>query len=92
MAVVQGLNDFQSIGGIRGDQSLGHRGGRTRGQGRDCGATTAKSTKGKNFVPDEERQLARSVLAISQDPIVGNQQKTMHSGRGFMNITKVLIR
>ena len=26
-------------------------------------------------MPDEERQLAKSVLAISQDPIVDNQQK-----------------
>ncbi len=31
--------------------------------------------KGINFVPEEERQLTRSVLAISQDPICGNQQK-----------------
>ena len=58
-------NDFQGIGGIRGDQSLGHRGGRTGGQGQGRGAAAAKPTKGKNFVPDEERQLARSILAIS---------------------------
>jgi len=68
-------NDFQGVGGIWGDHILGHRGGRTRGQGRGRGATTTKPTKWKNFVPDEERQLARSVLAILQDPIVGNQQK-----------------
>jgi hypothetical protein len=36
----------------------------------------SKNTKGKNFVPDEERQLCRSVIAISQDPIAGNQQKS----------------
>jgi hypothetical protein len=28
--------------------------------------------KGKNFSSDEERQLYRSFLAISQDPIQGN--------------------
>jgi hypothetical protein len=32
--------------------------------------------KGRNFVDEEERQLTRSVLAISQDPICGNQQKS----------------
>ena len=32
--------------------------------------------KGKNFRVDEECQLTRSVLAILQDPIVGNQQKS----------------
>ena len=69
-------NDFQGAGGIRGDQSFGHRGGRTGCQGRGRGAAATKPGKGKNFVPDEERQLARSVLAISQDPIVGNQQKS----------------
>jgi hypothetical protein len=32
--------------------------------------------KGRNFVDEEERQLTRSVLAISQDRICGNQQKS----------------
>jgi hypothetical protein len=42
--------------------------------------------KGKNWVADEERQLARSVLAVSQDPIVGNQQKAgMFWGRIFVH-------
>ena len=62
-------------GGIRGDQSLGHRGSRTGGQGRGCGATVAKPTKWENFVPDEEQQLVRSILPISQDSFVDNQQK-----------------
>jgi hypothetical protein len=44
------------------------RGGRGRGRG-----VPRAATKGKNFVPEEERQLTRSVLAISQDPIRGNQ-------------------
>jgi hypothetical protein len=34
-----------------------------------------RARKGKNFVANEEIQLARSVLAISQDPICGNQQR-----------------
>jgi hypothetical protein len=54
------------------------RGGRAGGQ---RGASfTARSvgrptSKGKNFQAEEEVQLTCSVLAISQDPIVGNQQK-----------------
>ena len=47
--------------------------GRSRGRGR--GGGSVRPAKGKNFVPEEERQLTRSVLAISQDPICGNQQK-----------------
>jgi hypothetical protein len=34
----------------------------------------AKVRKGKNFSPEEERQLCRSCLHISQDPISGNGQ------------------
>ena len=33
-----------------------------------------KGKKGRNFVPDEERQLFCSVLHVSQDPVVGNGQ------------------
>lgn len=41
-----------------------------------CGPGASKRvSQGKNFVPDEERQLARSVLAISQDLVAGNQQR-----------------
>jgi hypothetical protein len=47
--------------------------GRSRGRGR--GGGSVRPSKGKNFVLEEERQLTRSVLAISQDPICGNQQK-----------------
>ena len=32
-------------------------------------------SKGRNFTPDEECQLCRSVLHVSQDPRVGNGQK-----------------
>ena len=46
-----------------------------RGQGRGRGVGHVRPAKGKKFVPEEERQLTRSVLAISQDPIYGNQQK-----------------
>ena len=46
-----------------------------RGRGRGRGVGAVRPVKGKNFVPEEERQLTRSVLAISQDPICGNQQK-----------------
>ncbi|KAG0504682.1 hypothetical protein M758_N026500 [Ceratodon purpureus] len=45
------------------------------GHGRGRGRVSVKASKGKNFVPEEERQLTRSILAISQDPISGNQQK-----------------
>jgi hypothetical protein len=46
-----------------------------RGRGRGRGLGSVRPAKGKKFVPEEERQLTRSVLAISQDPICGNQQK-----------------
>jgi hypothetical protein len=36
----------------------------------------AKARKGRNFSPDEERQLCRSCLHISQDPISGNGQRS----------------
>jgi hypothetical protein len=35
-----------------------------------------KARKGRNFSPDEERQLCRSCLHISQDPITGNGQRS----------------
>jgi hypothetical protein len=31
--------------------------------------------KGRNFIPEEECQLCRSILHISQDPRIGNSQK-----------------
>jgi hypothetical protein len=37
--------------------------------------TTLKSRKGKNFVPDEEIQLCRSYLSVSQNPVPENGQK-----------------
>jgi hypothetical protein len=55
------------------------RGGRAGGQRgasftpRSAGRPTSK---GKNFQTEEEVRLTHSVLAISQDPIVGNQQKS----------------
>ncbi|KAH9541006.1 hypothetical protein CY35_14G036600, partial [Sphagnum magellanicum] len=35
-----------------------------------------KKRKGKNFCAEEERQLCRSFLAVSQDPIPGNGRRT----------------
>lgn len=37
--------------------------------------TTSKSRKGKNFVPDEEIQLCRSFLSVSQNLVPENGQK-----------------
>jgi hypothetical protein len=37
--------------------------------------TSARTRKGKNFSQDEERQLCRSFLHVSQDPINGNGQR-----------------
>jgi hypothetical protein len=34
------------------------------------------ATKGKNFCSEEECQLTCNVLAVLQDPICGNQQKS----------------
>jgi hypothetical protein len=46
-------------------------------RGRNGRSAAPNSTpKGRNFFAEEERQLTRSVLAISQDPITGNQQKS----------------
>jgi hypothetical protein len=54
------------------DERRGGRGPRTS----DVGFGGSQRTgKGKNFVHEEECQLTRSTLAISQDPIVGNQQR-----------------
>lgn len=46
-------------------------------RGEEGGASVGreKVAKGKNFVKEEERQLTRSVLHVTQDPIVGNGQK-----------------
>jgi hypothetical protein len=35
----------------------------------------SRARKGRNFTTDEEMQLCRSQLCISQDPIVGNGQR-----------------
>jgi len=34
-----------------------------------------KARKGKHFVVEEEKQVCRSVLHVSQDPIIANGQK-----------------
>jgi hypothetical protein len=44
-------------------------------QGGARSAPNSQQPKERNFVPEEERQLTRSVLAISQDLIIGNQHK-----------------
>ena len=49
------------------------------------------SKKGKNLSLDEERQLTRSVLAVSQDPIAGNQQNVSLIGRGFVLTSMMLL-
>ena len=51
--------------------------GRRRGRGRPAAldSPSARGCKGQNYVPEEEQQLTVSVLAISQDSIVGNQQR-----------------
>jgi hypothetical protein len=59
-------------------RSVRQRGRRGRAGGQRRASFTARSagrptSKGKNFQVEEEVQLTRSVLAISQDPIVGNQ-------------------
>ena len=64
------MQGFNGVGRDGEDSQEPHR---SRGRGRGSGPV--RPTKGKNFVPEEERQLTRSVLAISQDPICGNQQK-----------------
>ena len=55
---------------------VGAGAGRRRQGQQAAEVPVSKNTKGKNFVADEERQLCRSVIAISQDPIAGNQQKS----------------
>ena len=37
-------------------------------------AKSGRARKGKNFSQDEERQLCKSVLHVSQDPVTGNGQ------------------
>ena len=82
---LQAEEDGSERGGsepIRGDdtgrgcigRSRGHT-GRGRIQARGQSKSTPLKSKGKNFSSDEERQLTRSMLSISQDPIGGNQQK-----------------
>ena len=39
------------------------------------GGPTKVGCKGKNFIRVEEEQLCRSVMLVSQDRVVGNQQK-----------------
>jgi hypothetical protein len=39
------------------------------------GPAAPKPKKGRNFTPEEERQLCRSFLHVSQDPCVGNGQR-----------------
>jgi hypothetical protein len=65
-------SNLQFTGLGRGSDNAGDPG---RGRGRGRGLGSVRPAKGKKFVPEEERQLTRSVLAISQDPICGNQQK-----------------
>jgi hypothetical protein len=56
----------------------GTTGGRRRPTARPAqeGGPATPGLKGKNFVREEEEQLCYSVLHVSQDRIVGNQQKS----------------
>jgi hypothetical protein len=67
--VVWGACSGCGCGAGRRDRG-GRRGGASQQQ-----LTPTPPRKGKNFTPNEERQLTRSILSISQDPVVGNQQK-----------------
>ncbi|KAE9180471.1 hypothetical protein PF004_g24834 [Phytophthora fragariae] len=42
---------------------------------REFGVTSATRKKGKNFGPDEDLNLAAAWLDVSQDPVVGDEQK-----------------
>jgi hypothetical protein len=70
-------SEVPAVSNLRGrGRSLVPRG---RGRGRSDasgGGSEHIVGKGRNFFDEEERQLTRSVLAISQDPICGNQQKS----------------
>jgi hypothetical protein len=74
----QGRRSQGDDGDSPGIYSEGHRGRRAQGRGRGHrhGGVPRSVPKGRNFIPEEERKLTRSVLAISQDPIRGNQQKS----------------
>ena len=81
-AKAQDLGFGQSGQGVvwGANSGYGHGAGRCSRGGRCWGASQQQSTptppkKGKNFTPNEERQLTRSVLLVSQDSVVGNQQK-----------------
>jgi hypothetical protein len=41
----------------------------------NVGATWKKARKGKIIVADKEKQLYQSMLHVSQDPIIGTEQK-----------------
>ena len=64
------------VAAVRGRGRLPVRGrASVRGRGVAADLQSHRVSKGQNYVREEERQLTRSVLAISQDPIVGNQQR-----------------
>ena len=71
----KGLANFRTPSPSRGciGGHTGRAGSQRGGAPVQIEATPPK--KGKNFSLEEERQLTRSVLAILQDPIAGNQQK-----------------
>lgn len=79
--VASGLQElFEDVAKPRnGESTIGRsrgRGAATRGCRRDEASTSSRGAKGLNYMPEAERQLIQIVLAISQDPIVGNKQQT----------------
>jgi hypothetical protein len=74
----RGSDEHRRGGWIEGDvgEAQDERRGGRGPRASDVGfGGSQRAGKGKNFVHEEERRLTRSVLAILQDPIVGNQQR-----------------
>jgi hypothetical protein len=55
--------------------SMAGRRERGGGVGSPEGGPAKVGCKGKNFIRVEEEQLCRNVMLVSQDRVVGNQQK-----------------
>jgi hypothetical protein len=79
---IEGEDDGPTQEGEGACRGRGHGRGRGRLGLHEGGRA---STKGKNFIPEEERQLTRSIMAVSQDLIVSNQQ---HKGAFWECIAK----
>jgi hypothetical protein len=49
-----------------------------------------ESKKRKKIVADEEKQLCRSMLHVSQDPIIGRGKRINLFGRGLLHTTTIV--